>query len=131
MARETRVSDEMLNWTKTGIDAGRLRMWVAEKDDDVVAVFFSQIPKDMNEWFIRLQPGDVVLFAQRTFEPFRGRGIGPTFLQTVSMQLADSGATVYIDCSIHNKASIRSIEKAGFQNLGRFSPLKKRSVQLP
>lgn len=120
----------MLNWAKTGIRSGRHGLWVAELLGNCVGVVFSQFPKDVNDWFSRLEAGDVLLLGQRAFERFWGVGIGRTFLRTVAMQFIDTGATVYADCSIHNKTSIRSIEKAGFGNLGKFPPLRRQSVEL-
>ncbi len=79
----------------------------------------SRIPK----WFIDLEPDDVVLMRGATVPTHRGKGISPCLQQTAASLFPVERINVYIDASIYNAPSLRSIEKAGFKRI-----CKKKSI---
>ena len=65
--------------------------------------------------YFSLGPGDALISDCQVDACYRGRGIYPFMIQALSRQLQTAGANhVLIDTARTNVASIRGIEKAGF-----------------
>jgi RimJ/RimL family protein N-acetyltransferase len=75
-------------------------------------------------WFVPLQDADMVIFRNQTLPEFRGRRLNPALMHAVMAAELPSGGRAYIDCKVHNHASIRSIEHTGFRRIATLPPLK-------
>lgn len=100
-------------------------MWVAIVDDKVASACHSRKGKFFRTWFVPLNDDDIVLFRARTYPEFRGRGIIPSIYRHIMHQELPESARAFADCAEYNKASRRSLEKAGFQLVTVAKPITR------
>lgn len=65
----------------------------------------------------------IYLAGYHVVQSARGQGIYPLLLRTMAHDAASRGLRCLVDASEENRPSIRGIEKAGFQRLGRLNVL--------
>jgi hypothetical protein len=99
-------------------------LWLALFNDEIACKAVSRDASAISKWFVPLAPGDQVCMRVYTIEKYRGKGISPALTQHIALSYYDDrGSGVYSDCSIHNKASIRSFQKAGFAIVEKMRPI--------
>lgn len=98
-------------------------LWVVLMDGGYVGSSLSRSGRHYLKWFVELEPHDVVIFRNATAPAFRGRGICPALMREIIARELSDGGRAYVDCQIDNKASIRSIEKAGFRRIATLKPI--------
>ncbi len=100
--------------------------WVAFKDKHVVSTVFTRRGMCYKNWFLPLNPEDVVVFRLGTFPEFRGRGFAPSLIrQAIYETLKDSSGHAYIDCRTYNKSSINCIKKVGFNCIAKMKTISR------
>ena len=100
-------------------------LWIAFLKNDITCMRLSRIGSAIPKWFLPLNPNDQVFLRGKTVEKHRGKGISPALLQYMISKLSDKKINIYVDCSIYNKANIRSLPKAGFKIIAKMKPIKE------
>lgn len=103
-------------------------LWVAMSGGQPAGVLFSRRGRHFRAWFVALADRDVVLFRMKTFPEFRGQGIAPDLLRHAMQASLRDGGNAYVDCTVSNKASARSIGKAGFVHIATLPPLSREAA---
>ncbi len=91
--------------------------------DEPASILHFRKAAHIPHWFIDLRPDDVVFMRVGTVPAHRGKGLAPCMQQATASLLPAERINIYIDVSIHNAPSIRSIEKSGFKLI-----CKKKSI---
>lgn len=96
-------------------------LWLGELDGGCFAgVCWHTQPREREDYFVPLTAIDTTIYACFVVPDCRGRGVYPRMLSHLVDTLRDEAmSTIYIDCKRWNKASIRGIEKAGFEYVGQ------------
>jgi len=103
--------------------AGQAVLWVGLINGRIAGSLLTRLGCHITRWFVPLRDHDLIIFAVGTVPEYRGRGIAPTMMRhTMVTELEDDGRA-FIDCKIWNKASIRSIQKAGFRWIATKKPI--------
>jgi len=76
------------------------------------------------DWYIPLSETDLVLYGWETRPEMRGRGLIGIAIAAAARDHAQHFDRLLADVRIWNSASIRAMEKAGFQRIGEFAPLR-------
>jgi len=101
-------------------------LWVALVKGRVAATVFTRRGKFFRNWFLPLQPDDVVVFRLRTHPDYRGRGLAPSLIRHAMHETVQSeSAHAYIDCRTYNKASAACIRKAGFHCIAKMKTISR------
>lgn len=103
-------------------------MWVAMNGDVVAGTSMSRKGRHFRRWFVPLKDEDIVIFRNRTFPEDRGKGICPMLMRHIMHTQLTEGGCAYVDCRVYNKASIRSIEKAGFERIATMKPITRHEA---
>lgn len=104
-------------------------LWLARIDGRLCGASLSRRGRWFRTWFVPLNPEDLVIFRNRTAPEFRGRGLCPALMNwIIDHEQAGTDARGYVDCRIYNRASIRSIEKAGFRRIATMKPLRRKDA---
>lgn len=103
-------------------------MWLAFFDSKPAGILFTRRGRDFKKWFVDLAEQDIVLFRMHTYPEFRGRGIAPALMSYAMSQSLGEGGRAYIDCSVFNSSSRRSIEKAGFSLVATMKPISRKQA---
>lgn len=116
-------------WTQ---DAWELKegavLWVGRCEGIVASAWMSRPGERFRAWFVPLAPKDIVLFRGRTFPEQRGRGVSPAVMREIVARELPPGAQAYVDVSIHNRPSIRAVEKAGFRRIATLKPVTRKEA---
>jgi len=83
-------------------------------NNEVVSTWLIRRASNIPFWFIDLNPDDVVFIRGVTAPAHRGKGLASSMHQAMASLFLMDGINIYIDVSIHNAPSLRSVEKSGF-----------------
>lgn len=101
-------------------------LWVAMVNDRVASTVFTRKGKHFHNWFLPLQPEDVVIFRLRTHPDFRGHGLASSLIRHAMHETIKEGpGNAYIDCRTYNKSSISCILKAGFIKVAKMKTISR------
>ncbi len=101
-------------------------LWLGWIGAEICGATMSRRGRFFRKWFVPLEPADIVIFRNRTAERFRGRGVCPTLMQhVIATELEAESGRAFVDCRVYNHASIRSIEKIGFERIAVCRPLRR------
>lgn len=100
-------------------------LWIAWRDGEPAAFLWTRRGDRFKQWFVPLEPADIVTFAMVTLPQHRGIGIAPTMMRHVIHLERGRGGRAMIDCAQWNKPSIRAIEKVGYRRFGMMKPLPR------
>jgi len=97
------------------------QLWTGSLNGKLAGICWSKSGHNRTDYFVLMAKTDATIMSCFVYPEFRGRGIYPAMLQIMTNMLMEQDQihTVYIDCRIWNKPSIRGIQKAGFVLLGR------------
>lgn len=111
-----------------GMSFGRARIFYAESDEGEIAHTSYVIPKCLK--FAFMKAGDFEIGPCFTAPASRGKGIYPTVIRAICKEFATDRNTLYMIVKESNTASIRGIEKAGFEKCGivKKSKILKRYI---
>jgi len=101
--------------------ASGCELWLGWIEGEIAGICWSRGHKNRTDYFVPLGESDATILSCFVFPQYRGRGIYPTMLETIVRTLMDNDqvSNVYIDSKSWNVPSIRGIEKAGFDFIGR------------
>jgi len=103
--------------------AGQAVLWVGLINGRAAGLLLTRLGCHITRWFVPLRDHDLIIFAVGTVAEYRGRGIAPAMMRhTMASELRGDGRA-FIDCKVWNKASIRSIQKAGFRWVATKKPI--------
>jgi len=77
-------------------------------------------------WFIELDPDDVVLLRGFVAPEHRGKRLHSCMHQAIASLLYLQKMSIYTDISIHNAPSLNSVEKSGFKRLCKKKAITER-----
>lgn len=103
-------------------------MWVALVDQNLASVLFTRRGCHFKHWFVELLNDDIVLFRVRTYPEHRGRGIASSLMRFAMHNSLKQGDRAFIDCRVHNKPSIRCIQKAAFNRIATMKPISREKA---
>lgn len=100
-------------------------LWLGTIDGALAAVRWSKFGRDVQRWYLPLNPDDVVLFGAQTLEAFKGRGIHSAMIRHVVE--TETGAGRFL-CDIHdwNTVSQRNWLKCGFRPIAPELPINPK-----
>ena len=111
-----------LNQNKLELEENAI-LWIASVNSHMVSFVFTRQGKYFKNWFVPLQPTDIVFFRLGTNPSYRGRGYATSLIRYVMHELETKEALFYIDIRTYNRPSIRCVEKTGWLCIG-----KKKSI---
>ena len=117
-------TDRMLDSDLRELSSGS-RLWYGLVDGRLAVVLFTRRGNQYCNWFVPLQPDDMVIFRVRTYPSFRGRGLAPALMRFAMHACLRQDGGALVDCRTDNLPSIRSIEKAGFQRTATMKPITR------
>lgn len=103
-------------------------MWAALVDQNLASILFTRRGYHFKRWFVTLSDDDIVLFRMRTYPEYRGQGIAPLLMRFAMHNSLKQGDRAFIDCRIHNKSSIRCIQKASFNRIATMKPISREEA---
>ncbi len=103
-------------------------MWVMFIDGRPVTMKFTRRGRYFKRWFVPLQDDDIVVFRGRTFPEYRGRGLHPALTRFMFKRILHEGQRAFTDCKIHNKSSIRAIQKNNWARVATMKPISREQA---
>ena len=103
-------------------------MWVMFIDGQPVTMKFTRRGRYFKRWFVPLQDDDIVVFRGRTFPEYRGRGLHPALTRFMFQRILHEGQRAFTDCKIHNKSSIRAIQKNNWVRIATMKPISRKQA---
>ena|GEM_PF-6116121 len=126
-AMRARIGDRSLETDRWELDHGGVQ-WISLIDGEFAASAMSRKGRHFAKWFVELENHDVVIFRNVTVAEHRGKGICPATMREIIAREVRDGAQAYVDCRVYNRASLRSIEKAGFRRIATMKPLRQKEA---
>jgi Acetyltransferase (GNAT) family len=103
--------------------AERSLLWIGAYGDAPVCYAWSTHGRDLKEWYIPLQPDDIVIFAVVTWPGSRGIGLARNIVQHIALVEGNDSVHIYLDTKEWNLSAQRSFERAGFRRVAVKPPL--------
>lgn len=120
-----KVGEQSLQANRWELEHGAVQ-WIGLIGRRFAGTSMSRRGRCFTKWFVPLQRDDIVIFRNWTAPEHRGKGVCPAIMQRIIVHELANGGKAYVDCPVHNKPSIRSIEKAGFRRFATAKPLGPR-----
>ncbi|MCK5898337.1 MAG: GNAT family N-acetyltransferase [Methylococcales bacterium] len=97
--------------------------WVIYQQDLVVGYWWSTSIEGLRQWYLLLNPEDLVFFAAWVAPVWRGQAIAPSVLLNIINTQVETETSVYLDVETWNESGINAWKKAGFIEVGIYPPL--------
>lgn len=99
--------------------------WLGTINGEPCSIIWSKKGRNLQKWYIRLEPDDLVLYAATTFPRYRGRGIHSAARLFVLAN--EPHRTAYCDVAEWNTTAKKNIEKTGFVPIARKRKKKRNN----
>jgi ribosomal protein S18 acetylase RimI-like enzyme len=106
--------------------AERGLLWIGIFGEAPVCYAWSTRGRDLKEWYVPLQPDDIVIFAVVTWPGYRGIGLARNIVQHIARVEGNDGVGVYLDTKEWNLSAQRSFERAGFRRVAVKAALESK-----
>ena len=97
--------------------------WAIYQQESVVGYWWSSSIEGLKQWYIPLNPHDLVFFAAWIAPVWRGQAIAPSVLRHIIKTHINTECSVYLDVETWNESGIKAWQKAGFIDVGLYPPL--------